>query len=168
MAAKIAVMDNGDIKQVGSPKELYSRPANVFVAGFVGEFPMNLLKGTIQTEGDKIRLVGPSLNLSLDQKTFAQLEKKGCKGEVIVGIRPEHLAVCDHQIDVNYIRARVMAVEPYGDCSVIFAETRDDVVQAITEFEAQVKQKSICFGLDPTKVHLFNSKSGESVEEDHG
>jgi multiple sugar transport system ATP-binding protein len=168
MADKIAVMDNGDIKQVGSPKDLYSRPANVFVAGFVGEFPMNLLKGSIQTEGDKIRLVGPALSLSLDQKTLAQLEKKDCKGEVIVGIRPEHLAVREHQIDHNYICAQVMAVEPYGDCSVIFAETQNDVVQAITEFETQVKQKSICFELDPAKVHFFNSKSGKSVEEEHG
>lgn len=165
MADQIAIMDSGTIKQVGTPIQLYTKPANVFVAQFVGEPPMNLLKGSIEADGDKIRIVGSFFSLSLDNKTLSELEKKDCKDEVILGVRPENLVVKNQQISDNFVLAQVLALEPHGDCSIIFAEAESNAIQAVTDFEAEIEYKPTYFEMDLSKVHLFSSVSGERMVE---
>jgi multiple sugar transport system ATP-binding protein len=83
---RVAVMRAGVLQQVDTPKALYERPANLFVAGFIGSPSMNFFTGTI--EGDRIRL--PFGELPLGDAHRRALEDAGTRGEVIVGLRPEH------------------------------------------------------------------------------
>ncbi len=80
MATRIAVLNKGNLEQVGTPYELYNTPKNLFVASFIGSPKMNLLKG--QSNGSSIELTG-----------FGRLATEVQQGEVTIGIRPEHLHI---------------------------------------------------------------------------
>ncbi|MFO1141708.1 MAG: ATP-binding cassette domain-containing protein [Amaricoccus sp.] len=91
MATRIAVMNGGVIQQFGVPDEIYERPANLFVAGFIGAPAMNLKRARIAKEGGKVQAVFASgLRFDLDGYRFAGHPDEGA--EVVVGMRPEHFA----------------------------------------------------------------------------
>src|SRR4051794_35136409 len=116
LADRIAVMDAGRIKQIGTPREVFQRPANVFVAGFIGSTPMNLLAGVYAGEGDVIDVGGLRLQVP---EPVAGLISPG--DEVIVGIRPEYLAEADH--GQEGIEGRVSIVENLGTSSLVTLAT---------------------------------------------
>ncbi|MHA1227040.1 MAG: ABC transporter ATP-binding protein [Candidatus Hodarchaeales archaeon] len=98
MADRIAIINKGEIQQVGTPFEVYNFPKNVFVAGFIGSPSMNFLSGSIQQEGSDyyLVLVGKKLRLTGKRVEAAKIFLEKCKNdnlepEVIIGIRPEHL-----------------------------------------------------------------------------
>ena len=84
---RVAVLDRGEVQQVGAPRELYERPANLFVAGFVGSPPMNLLPARIDGE----RLYLPMVDVPLPPALGGQLGNSE-RRELVAGIRPEHIA----------------------------------------------------------------------------
>ena len=107
MADRVAVMDRGVLQQVGAADELYERPANLFVAQFIGEPPMNLFAGELGARGDRIVLEHEAGDLALPSAPG------GGARRVVVGVRPEHL--------------RLAAPESAGlSGSVFFREHRGD------------------------------------------
>jgi multiple sugar transport system ATP-binding protein len=86
MGHRIVVMKSGIAQQIGAPQEIYDRPANMFVAGFIGSPPMNFLKARVDEEG---RLVGPGFELQTEGAVRTALRQQ--TGEVVAGICPEHL-----------------------------------------------------------------------------
>ena len=91
MATRIAVMNGGVIQQFGIPDEIYERPANLFVAGFIGAPAMNLKRARIAKDDGKVQAVFASgLRFDLDGYRFAGHPDEGA--EVVVGMRPEHFA----------------------------------------------------------------------------
>ena len=83
---RVAVMRGGVIQQVGPPQELYERPANLFVAGFIGSPAMNFLPATV--EGTRLR--SPIGDVELPEDKRKKMEERGSGGSVVMGIRPEH------------------------------------------------------------------------------
>ncbi|MEZ5372771.1 MAG: ABC transporter ATP-binding protein [Microthrixaceae bacterium] len=110
MADRVAVMANGSLQQVGTPDEVYDRPANTFVAGFIGTPPMNLMDG-IATSGG-VEVAGATLTAAHDLADGAK---------VTVGIRPEHLTIAERGLNL-----KVRAVEWLGYESLITADLADD------------------------------------------
>ncbi|MCD2173598.1 ABC transporter ATP-binding protein [Rhizobium sp. C4] len=99
MADRIICMNNGEIAQIGTPDDLYRRPANLFVAGFIGTPPMNLIKG--EAAGRQLRLGQAALDLSSDRS-----------GSLTLGIRPEDIALV--AADKAALSGSITAVEPMG------------------------------------------------------
>ncbi|MCP8882731.1 ATP-binding cassette domain-containing protein [Devosia sp. XJ19-1] len=94
MATRIAVMDGGVIQQFGTPDEIYERPANLFVAGFIGSPAMNLREATLNVSNDRITAqLASGVVLDLEGYDFAETPRNGTK--VIVGLRPEHFGAPD-------------------------------------------------------------------------
>src|SRR5499427_1307525 len=123
MADKIVVMNAGNVEQIGAPLELYDRPANLFVAGFIGSPAMNFLKGRLARNGAGLEVVlGEGLRLPAPAGVAAQLEGK----EVTLGVRPEHLAV-----RANGLPAEVVVVEPTGADTQIFCKVGGTEVTAV-------------------------------------
>ncbi|MFM7416032.1 MAG: ABC transporter ATP-binding protein, partial [Alphaproteobacteria bacterium] len=112
MADKIVVMNHGRIEQAGAPLELYDRPANLFVAGFIGSPAMNLLAGRIK-DGSFIDGGGTSWPLP-----SAYAIREGA--EVIYGIRPEHL-----RLDPDGIKTTIQVVEPTGSETQVILRVDD-------------------------------------------
>jgi len=114
MADKIVVLRDGKIEQVGAPLDLYNRPANRFVAGFIGSPRMNFLDGTLSAK-DAINIDGlPTIKLK------APIETQQPGASVTYGIRPEHVCLADQGHDV--IPAKAAGVEQLGSDSYLYCQ----------------------------------------------
>src|SRR6266480_6217011 len=94
MGSRIAVMNEGHIQQVGSPQDLYERPINKFVAGFIGSPAMNFINVTPATENGKTVLKNSSFEIAVPDRLAAAVISEGTK-ELTAGIRPEHFEMLD-------------------------------------------------------------------------
>ncbi|GAC56772.1 putative ABC transporter ATP-binding protein [Gordonia hirsuta DSM 44140 = NBRC 16056] len=114
---RVVVMRAGVVQQVGAPQELYDRPANLFVAGFIGSPAMNFIPGQLTPTGIDT-VIGP-IELPDYSQVAANAQAAGASGEVLIGVRPEHLADAD-QMDpallpaMTTFQARVDIVESMG------------------------------------------------------
>jgi multiple sugar transport system ATP-binding protein len=151
MADKIVILRDGYIEQEGSPLDVYDRPANLFVAEFIGSPSMNMLRGTMGKAGVTLA-DGTVLPVPKGHKA-----KDGQK--VVYGIRPEHL-----KPGQNGIAAAVNVTEPTGPEIHIYAELGGQEVCAITSDRLQLARGatiSLVPALD--KVHLFDSENGKAL-----
>ena len=92
LAGRIVIMNKGIVQQVGSPIEVYRKPANLFVAGFIGSPTMNFISGKLSLEGEKLYLTSENLKLYIPPYLLGGAEKHAGR-EVIVGVRPDDVLV---------------------------------------------------------------------------
>ncbi|MCA4919090.1 MAG: sn-glycerol-3-phosphate ABC transporter ATP-binding protein UgpC [Roseomonas sp.] len=151
MADKIVVMNHGRIEQAGAPLELYDRPANLFVAGFIGSPAMNMLAGRIK---DGAFIDGSGTRWPLPP-THAGREG----AEVVYGIRPEHL-----RLDPNGIQARIQVVEPTGsETQVTLRIGEISVMGAFRERVTAGHGDVLAVSPDLALVHIFDKATGQRV-----
>ncbi|MEV0233562.1 ABC transporter ATP-binding protein [Nonomuraea sp. NPDC050786] len=123
MADRMAVMESGHIRQIGTPAEVFQRPANTFVAGFIGSTPMNLLDGTVR--GDTLEVAGCKVAVP------ASAEGRLSDGEKIVyGVRPEYLAYSSEPAD-GALGGKVVIVENLGASHLVTLDVNGVTVQAV-------------------------------------
>ena len=152
MADKIVVMHDGVVEQVGAPLDLYDRPANLFVAGFIGSPAMNFLKGHLQG-GRFVAESGISLPVA-----HAPAASDG--QPIIYGIRPEHFILDES----NGLPAEVAVVEPTGSETQVFAKFGGtDVVGVFRERVNAQPGQQIRVTPDPKLVHLFDEQTGKRL-----
>ena len=120
LAHRVAVMDNGVLRQIGTPREVYDQPANLFVAGFMGAPAMNLFQGTVRRDGVlSVEANGHRLPVGAESEV-------GDGQPVIYGIRPEHLDIAD-----DGFPARVSVVEPTGSETLVFLRFGETEIVAV-------------------------------------
>ncbi|CCV05220.1 fused maltose transport subunit, ATP-binding component of ABC superfamily; regulatory protein [Mesorhizobium metallidurans STM 2683] len=161
LADRIVVMDGGRIEQVGTPLELYHRPANLFVAGFIGSPAMNFLKGRVATVQDKQATVRLVLGPTLDIPVSKPLEPGD---EVILGIRPEHVLLsAEEHPDVHVVKAGV--VELLGSDTFIHVRDGEENL-VIRDSSGRVARAGdrIAISLPTSACHLFD-KTGHRISE---
>jgi multiple sugar transport system ATP-binding protein len=151
MADRIVVMHDGIVEQSGSPLELYDRPANIFVAGFIGSPAMNLLKGRIRVNGKASFITEDGLDLPL---ASAPTDSDG--RPAIYGIRPEHFSLGGQNL-----KAEVSVVEPTGSETQVFARLGGQkIVGVFRERIAARPGEDLPMAPDPQSVHLFDKETG--------
>jgi multiple sugar transport system ATP-binding protein len=154
MANKIVVMRDGRVEQVGKPLELYDRPANLFVAGFIGSPAMNFLQGKItMRSGKQIVTTDEGIELPL----------QGVKAEegraVTYGVRPEHITIGEGGIPVA-----VSVFEPTGSETLIFGRVGGVPIDALIRERIEDEPgKTMPFRIDTRKVHVFDSATGQRL-----
>jgi multiple sugar transport system ATP-binding protein len=149
MADKIVVMHDGLVEQIGAPLELYDRPQNLFVAGFIGSPAMNFLQGTIRSNG----------SLGFDGPGGARLPL-GSEGRAAVyGVRPEHFVIAEDGAE-----AVIQVVEPTGSEIQIVAKLGDtEIIAAFRERHPFKPGDKIRLKPDPRLVHLFDAITGQRL-----
>ena len=154
MADKIVVMHDGIVEQIGSPLELYDKPANQFVAGFIGSPAMNLIKGKIVVNG-VASFEGPNgVKLPLGS---APENSNG--RPAVYGIRPEHFTIADDGAE-----AEIVVVEPTGSETQVFAKLGgDEVVAVFRERHKFNPGDKIRLKPDQSVVHLFDEATGKRL-----
>jgi multiple sugar transport system ATP-binding protein len=141
MGHRITVMRDGRIQQVGTPREVYEKPANMFVAQFIGTPPMNLIPATVEN--------GTAFSIPVGVENGRK---------IVLGIRPEHLTLG------GSIRATVDIVEPIGHESIVYATAGDAKLVAIFDpHETPKAGGTIALGVDPTRVHVFDAVSERAL-----
>ena len=178
---RVVVMHGGVAQQIGTPEELYERPANLFVAGFIGSPAMNFFSATLTAMG--LRL--PFGEVTLETEVPDALEQHAKPANVIVGVRPEHLtdaALIDayQRIGALTFEVKVDLVESLGADKYVYFTTAGGVVHSAqldelaAESEAHEGQfvarvpaesraaigQSIELALDTTKIAVFDAESG--------
>src|SRR5215213_430748 len=154
MADRIVVLHDGLIEQAGSPLELYDRPANIFVAGFIGSPAMNLFSGTIRLNGKPTFVTESGIALPLAEAPA------GADGRsAIYGIRPEHFALGGRDL-----KAEVSVIEPTGSETQLFAKLAGQKIVGV--FRERLKAKPgemLPVTPDPANVHLFDTATGKRL-----
>jgi multiple sugar transport system ATP-binding protein len=156
MGDKIVVMRDGRIEQTGSPLDLYDRPLNTFVAGFIGSPAMNFLPGTLRRDGGAARVSLPG-----GTEVLAPAHAAGGDGQsVILGLRPEHLALAA----TGGIPTEVVVVEPTGaETHVSCRHHGADLAVVFRERHAFAPGSTIHLQPDLQHAHLFDAKSGQRL-----
>jgi len=150
LADRIAVMNKGKIQQLGTPDEVYNNPNHIFVAGFIGSPPMNLIPGALEN-GD---FVGPDTRVSG--------VGQGTRGNVVLGIRPEDMEIVSGEN--GHLISKLYSLEPTGDVTLVTAWAGEQLVVAkgARVFRQEV-DTPIAFRFAKGRVFLFDDESGNRL-----
>jgi len=155
MADQILVMREGRIAQMGAPLDLYDRPANVFVAGFIGSPAMNLLEGTVLRKGNSV-----SVDVAGTELAAPDLASLTDGRAVTFGIRPEHL-----ELDPKGFAATVVVIEPTGsETHVVLRLGQRDIVAVFRERHAFVPGQTVHLRPNAAHIHMFDTQSGMRLD----
>lgn len=160
MATRLVVMKDGIIQQVGSPKEVYENPENVFVGGFIGSPAMNFINGRIE-DG---HFVAGDVRLAIPEGKLGVLRSGGyVNKDIILGIRPEDIH--DEQIFIDAspdttIDCKIEVAELMGAESMLYTQIAGQAVVARVDSRSDIKPMSMLkLGIDMNKVHFFDKET---------
>jgi multiple sugar transport system ATP-binding protein len=149
MATRIAIMNDGLLQQVGAAQDVYDRPANTFVAQFIGSPPMNVVSGTVARQGEGVMVQMPGGSIPLPPHHAAALAAAGIE-KVLVGVRPEHLV-----LDGGPVKATVRVVESLGhERHVICDLTGHEMVIVRIPADERAPVAGATVGLTASEDHL--------------
>jgi len=161
LSDRVAVFNNGVVQQVGEPLEIYERPRNAFVAGFVGSPPMNFLPAVLSRANGQLVARGPAFSLPLPPDLAAALPADGAQREVLVGVRPEDIGVNGSG---DGIAASVAAVEPMGSENIVHFRLADRLIAAVLEKTVRlVAGQAVHLRFRPEHLHLFDARTEEAL-----
>lgn len=165
MATRLVVMKDGLIQQVGTPKEVYDKPNNIFVGGFIGSPAMNFFKGQLTENSIKIE----DVEISIPESRMKVLKKENYVGkEVILGVRPEHLsddpAYLEKHENQSFV-ATIEVAELMGSETYLYSKLGEQEfiarVDAKTMFSAG---QNIKLAIDIEKAHFFDPETEKRIE----
>jgi multiple sugar transport system ATP-binding protein len=148
LADRVVVMNHGEIQQVGSPLEIYDRPQNTFVAGFIGSPPMNLIQGKIK---DRNFVCETNLGFRFP----------GPEGPVTLGFRAEDAEIVS---EGGQLKGIVYAMELLGDATLVTLRIESTLVcvKMPKDFRAKMSEE-LELSLKPSTCHLFEPNSGHRI-----
>jgi ABC-type sugar transport system ATPase subunit len=158
LADKIIVLNEGKIEQIGSPRDLYQRPANLFVAGFIGAPRMNFLKVRAEHSSQKSVVISgpdfPSRPLILEKKNSLDVAPGA---ELTLGLRPEHIKVCEPGTGASTLLIEVS--ETLGDLTFLHGTTPagNRITLNIKGFQNYRHADAVGIEFDAKNAHLFAS-----------
>ena len=166
MATRIAVMDAGVIQQFGTPDEIYSRPANLFVAGFIGSPAMNLRPATLSVAGGSIAARAAGVDLDVGHYGFATTPVDGQR--VVIGLRPEHFGEPDAAVvdPAGNFSLPVQYSEKTGSDATAYLKFGDGLIATRVDPEqiGRFKQgDTVNISFPQGKLHVFDAQSGRRL-----
>jgi multiple sugar transport system ATP-binding protein len=150
LADRIAVMNKGKIQQLGTPDDVYNDPNHIFVAGFIGSPPMNLIKGSLENG----TFVGPS--------TRVPKAGKGTRDNVVLGVRPEDIEIGTKK-DGNLI-STLYSLEPTGELTLVTAYAGEQLIvgKASRTFRQEINTP-VALRFLKDRLFLFDGESGDRL-----
>ena len=164
MGDRIVIMKDGLIQQVDTPENVYSNPANVFVAGFIGSPKMNFIDAVIVKEGDNIFIKLPNSMIKLNEDKAKRIIDRGYLNKnIIMGIRPEHMYYNEKETDIS-LDGVVDFIEMLGSEKYLYLTMEGSTFIARVNSDNVVKKgDKLRIYLDDRKIHIFDKDSGRLV-----
>jgi multiple sugar transport system ATP-binding protein len=162
MGHRIAIMNEGRLQQVGPPQEVYARPANLFVARFIGSPPMNTVTGRIVTKDDSPHVEMSGGCIPLTAELVAAVGSKSLE-EVVVGVRPEHLEFSPD----GAVNATVSVVEMLGHETHVVCRLDDGqmvIVRIPSSEKPPAELSPVKLGASPENLHVFDATTEQRVD----
>jgi len=161
LASRIVILDKGRIQQVGAPAEVFNRPANLFVAGFIGMPSMNLLEGTVRSDGGRARVEGPGFAFPLERGVADG-------ATLIAGVRPQSLRPA---AGAGMLSLQVDVVEYLGMESLLVGRLvggGDGRVTAMLPGQrGDLLRTTVPLDMEPDALHVFDKATGTRVDVRH-
>jgi len=158
MADRVAVMRAGLIEQLSTPIELYERPANLFVASFIGDPPMNLLPMEYRPDGGKPQLVNSHLSVSLPEAARAGLEQSSSNA-VVLGVRPEDIRLVPEPVD-GMPAGEVFMLEPLGRDTLVDVRVGQQPIRVLVPGGTEIRPGTrVWLQWDWDRQHLFDART---------
>ena len=158
LADRIVVMRDGYIQQTGTPYELYMKPANVFVAGFIGEPPMNFIRDTVKN--GQVRFGDNALELARKRPDIGDYEGK----QIVLGFRPEAIRLGE-QPDAYTMTCDVELTEMLGDNTNVYIASGDQrAILTVDSHDAPASDGPITFSIPYESVYLFDGETEKTIE----
>jgi len=165
MGDKIVVMKAGVIQQVDSPMNLYGNPANKFVAGFIGSPSMNFIRGVIDS-GKTPHFKSGSFSIPVPAAAMKKMKRR-MRAEIILGVRPEHIAIEENAKPKHGSKAQPMTVdvvEPVGNETLVYLRSGDIALCSRTSEAVAMKSgQRVGVLFNPSKILFFDAKTEERV-----
>ncbi len=166
MGDRIVVMKDGYIQQVAKPLDLYNRPANLFVAGFIGSPPMNFFNGTITQQSGGLAFSCDNFAVQVNDRATRVLDRYIGK-KVVFGIRPEDISDALYVMHPNpshQVKARVEVIEPMGSETYLYLRTGNNpMVARLPPSQSTNVNQEITLAMNMDKAHFFDAASGQSI-----
>ncbi len=156
LSDRIAILNQGVLQQIGTPRQVYEQPTNIFVSGFLGNYPMNFFEGTLRG-GENAHVDSGDLRYELTPTMALYLQRESKDGKVTLGARPEHVRVALAE-EPNGILGETYVVEQMG------SDTLVDVIVGARHFLARMEPsfpgrpgERAWVVLDPARLYVFDS-----------
>jgi multiple sugar transport system ATP-binding protein len=162
---RIAILNNGRLEQVGTPREVYDRPANIFVASFIGSPPMNFFEGNVNRQDEEIALDLGFALIKLPEEIKKAIVKEGLS-QLTVGIRPEHIEIVKEKgkSTEGLIEAKIDIIELVGKEFIVHLDLGRWSIVSVTSSNLDLREGEIVwFSLDINRVHFFESQTGRAL-----
>jgi multiple sugar transport system ATP-binding protein len=165
---RIAVLAGGKLQQVGTTEDLISQPASIFVAGFIGSPPVNLLTGSISREDNAYVFSGDGLTVPLPEKWNPVLNTLN-GSEVVAGIRPDSLerssAAAETANTRSMVTGLIESVEPLLGETIVIVKIgeRTTIAAALQELWEGVRGDTVELAIDPDRIMLFDPRTEQSL-----
>jgi multiple sugar transport system ATP-binding protein len=165
MADRIAVMHLGVLQQYATPDEIYNRPLNTFVAGFIGSPAMNLLRGQVTTQDSQVVVAGEGGWLLALADAPGRRALSSSTGQVIAGVRHGHIRL-SLEPQAGWMEGRVYTVEPTGDLTYVHLKLGSNLLVASTHADFRAAPDApIWITFDQEHLHLFDAETEQLLED---
>jgi len=161
---RVVVMKDGVVQQVGEPLQLYGRPANRFVASFIGSPAMNFAEVTVTNSGESLWAEAPGLRIRIPPSKADALRRHSGQ-KVVLGVRPEALRLANGADGADYaFDSTVEVVEPLGNEILLDVRAGSHPLVARLDPATRVKvHESVRLALDPERLHFFDAKTEAAI-----
>ena len=161
---KIAIMNFGVLQQLGTPEQVFDHPANEFVAGFIGEPPMNFFDGEVVTEAGELSIATPSFNIDISAALKNHLREKNIPPKVRLGMRPTDIKASAQKSEPHALVAEVYTIEPQGDALVLALKVGKDFLRVETTERLTLSPgDTLWWNPKMEKIYLFDKSTGVNL-----
>lgn len=166
MATRIVIMKDGIVQQVGTPKEVYKNPSNIFVGGFIGSPAMNFIKGRVEEEHFKVG----DISIKIPEGQLKVLEEnRAMEGPIILGLRPEDMH--DEPVFIEYskdskVTLDIEVAEMNGAESILYSTIGEQNIVARIDSRTDVRSgDTLEVAFDMNKAHFFDPQTEERIKK---
>lgn len=160
MADRIAVMHDGVLQQFGTPQEIYNHPVNEWVAGFVGEPPMNFMNCQLEDRSNRLHIVHPAFAVPATPEQEQLLRAQADRREARLALRPDDIAIAREAAD-GAIKARILVTEPLGGDMLVDCAVGDNKLLVKTKPDfAGTRGEDCWLTFNTSRWHLFRTDTG--------
>ena len=164
MADKVAIMNLGVLQQYGDANEIFNKPANLFVAGFIGSPPMNFIPCSLSVKEKETYLDAEFCKIPISSDIAELITKNATGSELILGVRPEDVHLSKSKTADSILQAEVYVTEPLGSEIIIDLKIGDIIIKARTEptFITHPGDK-VWMSINKERMHLFDKKTEKAI-----
>ncbi len=164
MADKIAVMHDGELQQLGTPREVYNKPVNAWVAGFVGEPAMNFMDVSVEDKAGRTHFVHPNFSIAVNDEQQRLLASGKGADKLRMGVRPDAMSISMSKPQGDFITGKIFVTELLGGDMIIDVDLDDSRIRVKTSTEFEGEEGQTCYmTVNRDKWHAFSKENGKAL-----